>query len=294
MKRFFLLLLALVCLTASALADGGEMSTDNLPPCYRYVIEGANAVYSGGPVPVYADKNPSSATIDWVQPWQHIHVDSVDRDLDMAYVFFYESDTQAYWNFEDDCLKGWLNARYITSFTDPERTWVVETDQPGNRLNLRRDGYLNVSLGKYYAGTIVIQLEDELKGGMMKVRIGHMEGLMDTRYLQRGMCTGNAELPMLTVANAGGTGANVRKLPEAGSEIVQFAPNGATVTVISVRDDGWYQVVYENETGFAQAELLTPRLPYNRSSDSGTSTQSASVDARVVTNSDFRENDVAA
>ena len=235
----------------------------DVAPCFRYVCEGANTLYGDDTAMVYEQPSTQSAVIGTVVPGQHLHVDRVDRQAGWAYVYFLQNDQQTQWVFPDDCPKGWLRTEYLVFFGfDLESTHVVTTDQPGNRLNLRvKPDKASISLGKYYAGSVVLSL-GEMKNGFMKVRAGHMEGYMDTRFLMAGMEYEINDLPILTVANQGGTGVNLRKLPKRNSEVILTAPNGAEITVLAVRDDGWYQVMYANEIGFARADLMTPQLKY--------------------------------
>ena len=256
MKRIlFMLMVAAMMLTGMAAAETAA--------CFRYVCEGANALYGNETAKVYEQPSMHSGVVGTIAPGQHLHVDRVDRQNGWAYVHFLQDDTQREWVFPEDCPKGWLQMAYLVFYGfDLESTHVVTTDRAGERLNLRaKPDKTSLSLGKYYAGSVVLSL-GEVKNGYMKVRAGHMEGYMDTRFLNKGMEYEINDLPMLTVSNHGGTGVNLRKLPEKGSEVILTAPNGAQITVLSVRDDGWYQVMYENEIGFARADLMTPRLQF--------------------------------
>lgn len=249
------LLLAACLLPLGVLAD--------VAPCFRHVVIGANTLYGTQTASVYEQKDTHSRVIGTIAPGQHLHVDQVDRDAGWAYVYFLQDDRQKEWVFPDNCPKGWLETKYLVFFGyDLESTHVVITDQPGNRLNLRAEpDASSLSLGKYYAGAVVHQLEAP-KNGYMKVRSAHMQGYMDVRYLKKGMEYETNELPILTVSNSGGTGVNLRKLPQKGSEVIMTAPNGAQVTVLAVRDDGWVQIMYESEIGFSRSDLLTPRLKF--------------------------------
>lgn len=256
MKKIGMLLLLSVCLLPfGALAD--------VAPCFRYVVVGANALYGTQIASVYEQKDTQSRVVGTVAPGQHLHVDLVDRDAGWAYVYFLQDDRQKEWVFPDDCPKGWLETKYLVFFGyDLESTYVVTTDQPGDRLNLRaKPNASSLSLGKYYAGAVVHQMEAP-KNGYMKVRSAHIEGYMDVRFLKKGMEYETNEMPILTVSNSAGTGVNLRKMPQKNSEVILTAPNGARITVLSVRDDGWYQVMYENEIGFARADLMTPQLAF--------------------------------
>ena len=256
MKRILFAILTIVLLMPAWVVA-------EVAPCFRYVVEGANALYGDENAKVYEQPSAQSAVIGTVAPGQHLHVDRVDRQAGWAYVYFLQNDQQTQWVFPDDCLKGWLRTEYLVFFGfDLESTRVVTTDQPGDRLNLRvKPDKASLSLGKYYAGSVVLSL-GEVRNGFMKVRAGHMEGYMDTRFLKKGMEYETNDLPVLTVSNRSGTGVNLRKLPERNSEVILTAPNDAEITVLSVRTDGWYQVMYENEIGFARADLMTPQLKY--------------------------------
>ncbi len=260
-KRLAVWLLALLSLVAAAQADGVPLSTDWLPAGYRYVIEGANTVYADAPVPVYNGPATSFPILGYVQPGNPVQVEAAEREAGMAYVFYHTDPADATWTFDRDTApRGWVEAKYVTFFTDMEPCWVVTTDKPGNRLNLRaKPAYDSVSLGKFYAGAVVRQVEPPA-GGYVKVRTPHLVGYFDMRYLSQGLYTQTAELPYLTVTRA--DGAALHKLPQANSEIIKTVPYGAQVMVTAVRDDDWVLVTYENETGFTPGSAMTPRLSY--------------------------------
>lgn len=262
-NRIWIIAAALVCLLASASAGGDAQPTNSLPLCYQYPVAGACMVYADDlsvPIPVYGGPDTGGEVIDYVFPMQPVHVDRILRSDGMAYIYYHGNPEETGWIFDDDCPKGWIEGRFTTYYSLWELVWVVTTDRPGNRLNLRTDSSKqSLSLGKYYAGTVVWQREPP-ENGYMQVRIGQMIGYMDTRYLQRGMYTQDAELPVLTVT--GGEGAQIRKMPQYNSEIIQFAPCGATVTVLAVRADRWVQVMYENEIGYLLSETLSETLRY--------------------------------
>lgn len=260
MKRVLSVLLAASLALFSATACAFEVSTDILPSCYRYPIEGANIIYANAPVAVYDSPSLSGTVTDYVSPDQHVLVDRVDRDAGMVYILYDNADTMSAWNFTDSSPQGWVEARFTTFYTSIYYRWAVATDTPGNRLNLRtKPSAGSPSLGKYYAGTIVLQQEDP-RNGYMKVKIGHIVGYMATDYLAYGLYTSTAELPELQVTAA--QGAAIHKLPETNSEVVKTAPQNAVVTVLAVRDDPWVQIVYEGETGYTRNTALSETLAY--------------------------------
>jgi hypothetical protein len=262
-KRFRIIVTALVCLASASLADGDVRPANSLPLCYQYPVVGAGIVYADDasvPVPVYGEPDTNSAVVGYVHLYQPILLDSVSQPGGMAYIFYHGDPEEAGWNFGDDCPRGWIEGRFTTFYTDYAAMWVVITDQPGDRLNLRTTPSANsVSLGKYYAGTVVWQ-QAQPENGYVKVKIGHMAGYMELRFLAWGMYTPDAELPVLTVTGA--YGAEVRKLPQNNSEIIQNAPCGAAVTVLAIRDDNWAQVMYENEIGYVRSDTLSEMLSY--------------------------------
>lgn len=259
-KRICLIALVLACLASSSLAGGMPLSVDILPLCYRYPIVGSNMIYADTYQYVHAEPSTSSVVIGHVTPFQAVHFDHLDSSGTMAYIFYASYTAQQKGNDGDRSVRGWVEKKYVTFLEDYENRWVVTTDKPGSRLNLRaKPAADSVSLGKYYAGTIVWQ-QAEPRNGYLKVKIGHMVGYMDMRFLEQGLYTPSAELPLLTVESASGT--TLRKLPESKSAIIKTAPYGAVVTALCVRDDEWVQIMYENEIGFAPREAMTPELEF--------------------------------
>ncbi|MBQ8136000.1 MAG: hypothetical protein IJ174_01045, partial [Clostridia bacterium] len=139
--------------------------------------------------------------------------------------------------------------------------WVVISDKEGNRLNLREKPNKSAkSLAKYFAGTIVRQLEPA-KGGWMLVEIGPMTGYVDVDYLQEGTAYKENEIKLVTVHNENGTGANLRSAPNTDrSKVIRTLSNGKTAYAIGVLPEGWLQLLYKNEYYFAKASLFTPLL----------------------------------
>ena len=221
MKRGFgwLILLVIMLMPWTAMAGSSEFGTEILPTCYQYVIEGTAEAYCGELAQVYSSPERLSL-IGTVYSGQHIRVEQIDRERNMAYIYFIQNDTQKEWKFEIKRQEGWLDLRFILSMYEIENTFVVTNQGNGTRLNLRTKPSKNaVSLGKYYPGTLVRQLEPP-KNGYMKVRIGQMVGYMDTQYLRQDVYESSAVLPELTVTNS----TCLRKLPQNDSENIKDVP----------------------------------------------------------------------
>lgn len=158
-------------------------------------------------------------------------------------------------------------------------TLCVSSADPGDRLNLRAAPRQSaVSLGKYYSGTPVTVL-GPAQNGYVPVSIGGYEGYMDERYLS---AQALYACPTLRVNNASGTGANVRAKPDSGAQIVYFASNGETLSVLAVRDDGWLHVRSEGITGFCRAQLLDGELSYHSGDYAEKTNTGAETDAPLL------------
>ncbi len=140
----------------------------------------------------------------------------------------------------------------------------VSNPDPTDRLNLRAAPRQDsVSLGKYYSGTEVTVL-DAPQAGWVHVRIAPMEGYVDANFLVTDARLATDARPVLTVKNSSGTGANVRSEPSMDSDVLCTALNGASITVLAVRDDDWLHVITSGVAGFVRADLLTPQLSYHK------------------------------
>lgn len=140
------------------------------------------------------------------------------------------------------------------------QTLYVRNPDPQDRLNLRAAPRQSaLTLGKYYSGTAVQVLGRS--GDYLYVRAGTMEGYMMSAYLSE---TFEDARPVMEVANAAGTGANLRAQPDAAAEITYFARNGETLAVLGVRDDGWLHVQSEGNTGFVRASLLAGSVSFHQ------------------------------
>lgn len=137
----------------------------------------------------------------------------------------------------------------------------VNNPNPNDRLNLRMGKSVHSkSLGKYYNGCIVAVL-DKGNDGWSKVCIGNLDGYMKNEFLDFDFPTEKRteSLPEVSVRNANGEGANLRRKAAASADIIALYPNGTKAQVLGVTET-WYHVQIDGETGFIMARYLDRQL----------------------------------
>ena len=141
-------------------------------------------------------------------------------------------------------------------------TAIVNNPNPQDRLNLRtKPSTEAISLGKYYTGTEVTLMSSE-SNGWYKVKIGSLEGYMQSGYLT---IAGSAQVvsaqPVVTISNTGETGLNLRSAQSASSASYGLYSNGTQVTVLGISET-WAHVQIDGQIGFMLLSGLTPRLQF--------------------------------
>ena len=130
----------------------------------------------------------------------------------------------------------------------------INTRTTGGQLHLRKAGSTSAkSLGLFYTGTPVTVL-NYTRDGWAYVRIGQTEGYMDADYLTSTPPTQYGV--KRTVRNSRATGLNLRALPSTGGELLDFAPNYTTLTVLGELSDGWCFVEYNGTLGYMLGTYL--------------------------------------
>ncbi len=159
---------------------------------------------------------------------------------------------------------------------------VVSNPDAKDRLHLRTHAYGSAkSLGKYYNGTIVVLLPDNQKDAECShVRIGDIEGYMESRYLAFGDDSAQVESaqPEVTIENQAGKGLNLRSRQSIDSDVICLLENGTQVTVLGVRED-WLHVQLGYDTGYIRITGTNPRVPYTYGTPGAGSGQ-----ARIIAN----------
>lgn len=135
----------------------------------------------------------------------------------------------------------------------------VNNPNPDDRLNLRTEPKSDGdSLGKYYNGTQAIVLEMK-EDGWVRVRIGDVEGWMDSRFLVVSNNPAAAPascLAVLTVRNPNPVGnLNLRAGTSTSTPSLGVYPNGTQVIVMGF-NHSWAHVIVDGKTGYMVAHYL--------------------------------------
>lgn len=165
-------------------------------------------------------------------------------------------------------------------YYDGYRIGIVNNANPSDRLNLRMQPNTGAtSLGKYYNGCVVALLSDQ-SNGWIRVRIGNLEGYMQTRYLllNAGINSVASAMPTVTIRNSSDTGLNLRENPSKNSTALGLYPNGTSVQVLGLSEN-WYHVQVDGKTGFMISSGFSDRLSYSSSSSSSSAGNSSKENA---------------
>lgn len=146
------------------------------------------------------------------------------------------------------------NITHNSETTNSILNLYINTRSSGGQLHLRKSASVSAkSLGLFYTGTPVTVLS-YTRDGWAYVRIGQSEGYMDADYLASLKPTQYGA--QRTVRNSRATGLNLRSLPSTGGELLSFAPNYASITVLGELTDGWCYVEYNGQLGYMLGTYL--------------------------------------
>ena len=146
------------------------------------------------------------------------------------------------------------NITHNSETTNSILNLYINTRSSGGQLHLRKSASVSAkSLGLFYTGTPVTVLS-YTRDGWAYVRIGQSEGYMDADYLASLKPTQYGA--QRTVRNSRATGLNLRSLPSTGGELLSFAPNYASITVLGELSDGWCYVEYNGQLGYMLGTYL--------------------------------------
>ena len=163
-----------------------------------------------------------------------------------------------------------MTAGALADGGDRPVTYVYNPD-PADRLNLRISPDKDApSIAKYYTGAEVVVL-GETGDGWAFVSTGPLDGYMDASFLRTAEDESAvvSAMPTVTIANSGGTGANVRTKPGEDGRVFALLTNGLQMKVRCVTPDGWLHVIVDGADGFIRADLASPRLYFDTTQTGG-------------------------
>ena len=139
---------------------------------------------------------------------------------------------------------------------------TVHNPNPSDRLNLRKGPQKSaLSLGKYYNGVSVTLLGYAGDGQeWAQVRIGTLEGYMESKYLSQNGKSVASAMPQVKVQVPAGQTLHLRQSQSETSASLGRYSGGTTVQVYGISTQ-WYHVKVGEKEGFMLARYLTPTLP---------------------------------
>lgn len=158
-------------------------------------------------------------------------------------------------------------------------TAVIRNPHHEDRLNLRTKPSTGaLSLGKYYSG-VTVELLSGNQDGWYKVRIGPLTGYMDANYLVVNAAANSVvpAMPVVTIANSSGTGANLRTAQSTTSRSKGLYLNGTSVTVYGVAEEWLHVCMPDGQTGFIVADLVSPRPSFSSTEMGGSPSGNAAI-----------------
>lgn len=163
--------------------------------------------------------------------------------------------------------------------------WVTNIRE-GYRLNLRESPSNTArSLGKYFTGAPTT-LTGQAENGYVQVLVAGMTvGWVDERYITIDALGFVPELPQVTVTSS--TGTILRSGPGTNFERLARVGYGTLVTIMGVREDGWYHVQVDDQIGYMAETVLSGSFPYPYGMDSdnpATVSQAASTESNLYIN----------
>ena len=162
-------------------------------------------------------------------------------------------------------VSGDPNFDSVGEYYDGYRIAIVNNPNPADRLNLRKTANKNAaSLGKYYNGVVAAILSDE-QTNWLKVRIGNLEGYIESQYLAIDAQIGSiaSAKPTVKVSNSSGR-LNLREKQSQSSKSLGLYNNGTSLEVLGLTES-WCHVQVDGKVGFMMANYLSPKLKYTAS-----------------------------
>ena len=263
LRRPLAFLMALGMLTALPPADAEPYPTPT--PLQGYTLRA-----SSDEIRIFANPNMKANIVGYIVPGdaQSVHVLEVNGDW--CLIAFTSANGAIYGYVPLSCFDIAATASPAPtptiSYLAGKPAWIVNQAE-GFRLNLREEpSHTARSLGKYYTGAPMI-LTGQADHGFVKVLLaGTTTGWVDERYLTTDASSFVPELPTLNVQSS--TGTILRAGPGTHYELLARIGYGTPITVLGIRDDGWYHVQVDDLVGYVTETVLSGRFSFDHGMDS--------------------------
>ena len=165
-----------------------------------------------------------------------------------------------------DRLPGWVSPEGLRQKTaeDGAALAIVNSPDPAVRVHLRTGtGGSSKSLGKYYNG-VVAQVLEQPRDNRVRVRIGTLEGYMETQSLLLDAPVGSvlSFIPAVLTANPDAAGLTLRSGQSYQSDKQGAVSNGQPVRVLGVTEEFAHVITQDGRVGFMMASGLSPQPVY--------------------------------
>jgi len=165
-----------------------------------------------------------------------------------------------------DRLHGWVTPEglRLKNADDGAALAIVYSPDPSLRVHLRTSASKGAkSLGKYFSG-VVVRVLDQKGGIWARVRIGSLEGYMETDSLVLDGPVGSVPslIPTVLVNYQDGFSLTLRAGQSYQSGKQGAVPNGQPVRVLGVTEEFAHVLTEDGKTGFMMASALTPQPVY--------------------------------
>lgn len=264
MEKFFALIIAL-CLFFLTLAAFGESAPT---PISGYTLR-----ESENDVIVFATRSLKANIAGYLKHEESHHVQVLSVDGDWCYISFPSTYGTGYGyvplSYFDFTVKATPvpTANFQPVYPGGTSAWVVNADE-GYRLNLHEEpAATSKSLGKYFTGTPMVLTGNAKDGFVQALLAGSAFGWLDERFITTDALGFVPETPMITIWNPG-SGAALRSDPSSSSSRIGWYAHGETITVLGIRNDGWYHVQAGDTFGFISSDLLSGQFSYDHGMDS--------------------------
>lgn len=221
-----------------------------------FVVEPQLYLNAGAARPVYENSSDDSAVLRELGQGEAFELLSLNDSWAEVLVF----------SEAGDRLHGWVKPeglRQKNAF-DGAALAIVNSPDPYTRVHLRQsDSRDSKSLGKYYSG-VVVRILQQLGVSWTGVRIGSLEGFMETSQLVLDGPVGSvpSAIPTVLVSYQDGFSLTLRAGQSYQSEKQGAVQNGQPVRVLGVTEEFAHVLTEEGKTGFMMASGLDPQPVY--------------------------------